>query len=751
MSKPQIQSNPNVSVICRFRPMNELEKTNGKEEVADFTSPTSLTFHSTKEKNNYKYNFDRIFPPSSTQQEVYDFGVKGIIDSVLSGYNGTVLAYGQTSSGKTYTMQGLVDNEVNKGIIPRMIAHVFGFIYDSPPEIEFMVKVSMIEIYQEKIRDLIETDKINLNVREDPTKGIFIEDISEHYVGSPDEVIDIMKVGTNNRAQACTNMNEHSSRSHSIFIMTVSQNNRKDGVAKTGKLYLVDLAGSEKISKTGATGHTLEEAKIINKSLTTLGMVINSLTDGKSTHIPYRESKLTRVLQESLGGNSKTCLIITCSPSIYNESETLSTLRFGERAKKIKNKPKINKEVTVAELQVIVGNLEEKLAKANRRIKQLEDYIKKNGLEVPPDESGEGGQAKEKKDTLKNIDEAKLLEEFKARMDNETISLTEKIIDAINTLKESEEGNEDKTELIVQLLLIKDNYQKKEKENLEEINNLKNELELVNKVKEKLQFELIEKESNEDEKSELTSTTTNTNSNAELSMMRGTCVEFINKIKQEAITKNNKELFTIINEFQDKIISQNNTKPVEEKPKPLNLKIVDNISQPIIAKKDLKDKDTQTEGYETEIAKVKEEFEKEKKIFFKTIDEKGERVCQLESDISELKDRYEILSDTIPFDSKKNHEKVLVLEKNLLDLKRKLQECQTQKLLVEGNNNKMLKILKEKCETIERLEKEGNELKEKNMLRSTMMANNVVRVIKGHGLRGSMLDPKMELGKTYVA
>ena len=192
----------------------------------------------------------------------------------------------------------------------------------------------------EKIRDLIDTSRNNLNVREDKAKGVYVEGLSEHYVGNELEVLELMKVGSENRAIAATQMNQHSSRSHSIFIMTIHQNNVKDLVAKTGKLYLVDLAGSEKISKTGATGLTLEEAKTINKSLTTLGMVINNLTDGKSQHIPYRESKLTRVLQESLGGNAKTCLIVACSPSVYNESETISTLRFGLRAKKIKNKPK---------------------------------------------------------------------------------------------------------------------------------------------------------------------------------------------------------------------------------------------------------------------------------------------------------------------------------------------------------------------------------------------------------------------------
>jgi kinesin family member 5 len=283
-------------------------------------------------------------------------------------------------------MQGVIDNLELEGIIPRMIRHIFDHILNSSADLEFTVKVSMIEIYQEKIKDLVDVTRTNLNVREDKTKGLYIEDLSEHYVACEEEVLEIMRIGSDNRSIGATNMNEHSSRSHSIFIMTIHQNNIKDLSAKTGKLYLVDLAGSEKISKTGATGLTLEEAKTINKSLTTLGMVINSLTDGKSSHVPYRESKLTRVLQESLGGNSKTCLIITCSPSVYNDAETLSTLRFGLRAKKIKNKPKINKEVTVAELKIEIEKLEDLLDKANKRIRQLENFIKNNNLTLPKEE-----------------------------------------------------------------------------------------------------------------------------------------------------------------------------------------------------------------------------------------------------------------------------------------------------------------------------------------------------------------------------
>lgn len=153
--------------------------------------------------------------------------------------------------------------------------------------------------------------------------------MTESYVGGEDEVFSLLKIGNENRSIGCTDMNKQSSRSHSCFILQIEQKNTTDFSSKAGKIYLVDLAGSERISKTGAQGETLKEAKNINKSLTSLGLVINALTDGKSTHVPYRDSKLTRILQESLGGNSKTSLIVTCSPSIFNEKETVSTLRFG--------------------------------------------------------------------------------------------------------------------------------------------------------------------------------------------------------------------------------------------------------------------------------------------------------------------------------------------------------------------------------------------------------------------------------------
>jgi kinesin family member 5 len=194
-----------------------------------------------------------------------------------------------------------------------------------------------------------------------------------------------MRQGNQNRSIAATNMNAESSRSHSIFIMTVTQNNLDDLSQKTGQLYLVDLAGSEKISKTGAAGQVLEEAKMINKSLSTLGMVIHALTDKKSTHIPYRDSKLTRILSESLGGNSKTCLVVTCSPHPYNDLETLSTLRFGSRARSIKNKPKVNREYTVGELKKLYEKKEQECDALHLKITVLTDLLQDNNIPVPDD------------------------------------------------------------------------------------------------------------------------------------------------------------------------------------------------------------------------------------------------------------------------------------------------------------------------------------------------------------------------------
>ena len=694
----------NVNVICRFRPINDLERTSGNEQTCDFTSPTSLTFHSSREKNVYRFNFDRIFPPSSTQQDIYDFGVKGIIDSVLDGYNGTVLAYGQTSSGKTYTMQGEMEEQARQGIIPRMITHVFKHIYKNEGT-DFMIKVSMIEIYQEKIRDLLDVSRVNLNIREDSIKGIYVDGVSERYVGCPNDVLALLEMGSANRAQAATNMNEHSSRSHSIFILTINQTNKIEGYSKIGKLYLVDLAGSEKISKTGATGHTLEEAKIINKSLTTLGRVINNLTDGKSTHIPYRESKLTRVLQESLGGNSKTCLIITCSPSIYNESESLSTLRFGERAKKIKNKPKINKEITVAELQKLVTQLKENLKKADARITQLENYIRQNGLNVPMSDYKQGEdeeeKRKQKEEKDKARDEEREINEQKEKIKKDKFSLGDTINNTLKLLTGDEEISYDnRIEVIAYLKYIKDMVDSKDL--------------IISKNNSKNNTTRDDSESNND------------NNNNNNGVIQGNCIKYINKIKDFKEVQDNPNLMKIVLGLQSQMKKMGGN---ESEQKREGMESSDNS---LLRLKNCEDKNIQTEKLEEEYDKINEKFEREKRILYKQIEDKTLIINNLSKDVEQLKEKNKLMEDKIPFNEKKIFEMNMLLESNLRDLRKKLEESQVERLMLEDQHDIYIKSMKDKNTLIASLEKELNELKSNTDIRMNQpTAGNIIRKIVG--------------------
>lgn len=377
-----------------------------KKMLAVSASATSLQQPSSEQR----FAFDRVFPPTDSQQKVYESAALPIVQSLMAGYHGTILAYGQSSSGKTHTMLGAVggpsssgnkwlessggsEYEKQAGVLPRALSTVFETIYAAPESLEFIVKVSVIEIYGEKIRDLMAVtsnynpensgtttnvssntfkDSKNLKIKESPVRGLFVEDAVELSVSSQQEILQAVKTATLNRAFGMTNLNEHSSRSHMVFSLLVEQ--RGSGIAaeqnsslaesqtsssaaalggvKRGKLFIVDLAGSERVGKTGATGDRLEEAKMINKSLAALGNVINALTSGVEEgsgtesglrqHVPYRDSKLTRLLTESLGGNSKTCLIVTVNAHREHASETLSTLKFGQRAKLIKNDARVN-------------------------------------------------------------------------------------------------------------------------------------------------------------------------------------------------------------------------------------------------------------------------------------------------------------------------------------------------------------------------------------------------------------------------
>nr|CAD2187641.1 unnamed protein product [Meloidogyne enterolobii] len=361
-----------IQVVCRVRPLNEIERKNGSSSVVKFQGKDTVMV------TGKTYAFDNVFQPNDTQENVYKGAAHHIVQDVLNGYNGTIFAYGQTSSGKTHTMEGVIGESDKQGIIPRIINDIFNHIFNLDDEnLEFHIKVSYFEIYNERIRDLLDVTKTNLTIHEDKNRVPFVKNVTELFVSSPDEVLAAIEDGKTNRQVAVTNMNEHSSRSHSVFQIQVDQENKATQKKLSGKLYLVDLAGSEKVSKTGAEGSVLEEAKNINKSLSALGNVISALAEGTKSHVPYRDSKLTRILQESLGGNSRTTIVICCSPASYNEAETKSTLLFGQRAKTIKNVVVVNEELTAEEWKRRFEREREKVNKLRQHMLIMDQEIKR--------------------------------------------------------------------------------------------------------------------------------------------------------------------------------------------------------------------------------------------------------------------------------------------------------------------------------------------------------------------------------------
>ncbi|KAL5267811.1 hypothetical protein ACHWQZ_G004753 [Mnemiopsis leidyi] len=341
-----------VKVIVRCRPMNQRENNlNCKACIKCDDTLNKVTIFKPDDKSATPKNFtfDGAYFTDSTTKQIYEDVGFALVDGVLEGYNGTVFAYGQTGCGKSFSMQGITDPPEQRGIIPRAFEHIFEAIDVDEGDTKYLVQASYLEIYNEEIRDLLGKDvKQRLELRESPEKGIYTQGLSHHIVKTMGECIKLMDKGWLSRSTGATLMNAESSRSHSIFAIRIEMSEPDEASSeekiKVGKLNLVDLAGSERQGKTGATGERLREATKINLSLSALGNVISALVDGKSKHIPYRDSKLTRLLQDSLGGNTKTMMVACISPADNNYDETLSTLRYANRAKNIKNKPKINED-----------------------------------------------------------------------------------------------------------------------------------------------------------------------------------------------------------------------------------------------------------------------------------------------------------------------------------------------------------------------------------------------------------------------
>lgn len=352
----------NVRVFVRFRPVNERERNEKVDPKTLYTLNFADDLKAVEVKGgpanqSNSFQFDRVFDSNTEQHTVFNETAAATVKDVLQGYNGTIFAYGQTGSGKTFTMFGPDRHDTQlRGIIPRTASAVFDYINSDTSGTQYTIKCSFLEIYREQVRDLFNPKNGNMRVRESPARGVWIEDLTEEYITTEDDILDLLAIGEQSRTTSATLMNSVSSRSHSLFVLMIEQKNPDDGSIKVGRLNLADLAGSEKLTKTGAEKTTLEEAKKINQSLSALGNCIAALVK-QSSHVPFRDSKLTFILRESLGGNTKTALLASASPHSFNMEETLSTLRFAQRAKMIKTNVAVNRQMSAAELAALVQQL----------------------------------------------------------------------------------------------------------------------------------------------------------------------------------------------------------------------------------------------------------------------------------------------------------------------------------------------------------------------------------------------------------
>ncbi|WVF67664.1 hypothetical protein IAT40_002423 [Kwoniella sp. CBS 6097] len=370
--------------------------------LATFT--TASSYGGAQQPSTKTYPFDKVFGPEADQTMIFNEVADGMLDEVLAGYNCTIFAYGQTGTGKTYTMQGdleLTNLDAPKstaGIVPRVLHRLFS-ILESTENTEYSVKCSYVELYNEELRDLLATeykgdwtaqqsgngkDVGGLKLFEDGKKGVMIQGLEEVGVRSLKEALNTVDKGVKRRQTAETKMNTESSRSHTIFSITVhvketNMHGGREDLLRIGKFNLVDLAGSEAIGRSGATDKRAREAGMINQSLLTLGRVISALVE-KGSHIPYRESKLTRLLQDSLGGRTKTCIVATVSPTRSNMEETLSTLDYAIRAKSIRNRPEVNAHLTKT------GLLKEYVGDIERLKNELVAAREKNGIYIPEEQ-----------------------------------------------------------------------------------------------------------------------------------------------------------------------------------------------------------------------------------------------------------------------------------------------------------------------------------------------------------------------------
>ena len=627
MSENKEKENDNnyTKVYCRFRPMNKKETEYSQEQISTMTSTNVLDINTSKEKNIFSFNFDYIFGPNSTQQDIYDNCAKKSVENFLLGYNSAIIIHGQNSSGKSYTMSGKNDDNNLKGIIPRVAEDVFEFIRDNE-NLEFIVQVSIVDIYKDKIKDLITNNDININLDEEPSNNkINFEGIYEKSIINENEVLKILEKGIDNKSKLDynINLNGNFSKSNFIFILKLIQNNKKEELFTKSELIFMDTSGEENL-------FSFEDP------------------------LPNEQASLSTFFKKIFYGNYKTSLIITCSPSIFNQEITLQFLRFGEKMKKIKNNAEKNEEVSY-------NKLKKQLLDAKEEIQNLKNLMNKEN---------------NKKNNINKINKDLSFDEiFKSILDN------------IN--------KENKEKLDEQLYNLKDKYNSDIDNLNKKIDDLEQKIKFNNDIKNKLQKNIIIQQTknlefnniindfiqfiSELKKSKEINTKLISNVETKLKNME------INNINKDINIQNKNDYnyfhdLTLVKNIELNYINDNNMN-----------NIIINNSQEIKS-----EKYAQTIVNQSRIEKIELEYENDIKYLRLCLEENKDIILELKNEIINLQNKNKILENNSALNERKIRDKNLLLENSVLELKKKYEESQTKRLILESKCRKLNKIFTDK-------------------------------------------------------
>ena len=652
MSENKEEENDNnyTKVYCRFRPLNKKETEFSQEQISPLLSNNILTIDKSKEKNIYSFNFDYIFTPNSTQQDIYDNCAKKSVENFLLGYNSAIIIHGQNNSGKSYTMTGKIEDNNLKGIIPRAVKDVFEFISDND-NLEFIVRISIVDIYKDKIKDLLSNSDININLGEEFSQDkINFEGINEKSVINENEVLKILEKGINNKDKLDYNINLSGkfSKSNFIFILKLVQNNKKEEIFTKSELIIMETSGEENLFS-------------LNESLSN------------------DQSSLPIFFKNIFFGNYRTNLIITCSPSIFHQETTLQFLRFGEKMKNIKNNAKINEEVSY-------NKLKKQLENAQAEIKRLENLINKA-----------------------NINDNNLIN------NNKDLSFDEifkSIIDCVN--------KENKEILIEKLYNLKDKYNSDIDILNKKIEELEQKIKFNSEIKNKLQKNLIAQQTKNLEYNNIfkdfTYFISELKKSKELNTNQISDIEL--KLKNFNKANENKDENIInkndINIFHDLILVKN----IE-----LNYCKENNINNIILNNSvEIKsEKYAQTIVNQSRIEKLEQDYENDIKYLRLCLEENKDIILELKNEIVSLQNKNKISENNATLNERKIRDKNLILESNISELKKKYEESQVKRL-----------ILEEKCRKLDKIfinKKNWINIKDESINQSIATPKNIIKIL----------------------